>query len=141
MQLSDTIKSLIRNAWDDGCPCLVATYGPAGPNISVKGSMFVFDDAHLAYWERSKRTALENLAHDNRVCVMYSNFKAQRDGVLESGFLRFFGSVELHENGPMREAIFAKLLPREQTHVGADTGIGALVRIERAIDIRGKPII
>jgi hypothetical protein len=72
---------------------------------------------------------------------MYSNFKAQRDGVLESGFLRFFGSVELHVSGPLREAIFAKLLPREQTHVGADTGIGALVKIEKAIDIRGKPII
>ena len=82
MPLSDTIKTLIRNAWDDGCPCLVATNGPAGPNISVKGSMIVFDDSHLAYWERSKRTALENLAHDKRVCVMYSNFKAQRDGVL-----------------------------------------------------------
>ena len=81
MPLSDTIKTLIRNAWDDGYPCLVATYGPAGPNISVKGSMIVFDDAHLAYWERSKRTALENLSHDKRVCVMYANFKAQRDGV------------------------------------------------------------
>ncbi|MFZ3360643.1 MAG: pyridoxamine 5'-phosphate oxidase family protein [Xanthobacteraceae bacterium] len=141
MPLSDTIKTLIRNAWDDGCPCLVGTCGPAGPNISVKGSMVVFDDGHLAYWERSKRTALENLAHDKRVCVMYSNFKAQRDGVLESGFLRFFGTVELHESGPVHDAIFAKLLPREQTHVGADTGIGALVKIEHAIDIRGKPIM
>jgi hypothetical protein len=77
--------------------------------------MIVFDDAHLAWWERSKRAVLENLSHDKRVCVMYANFKAQRDGVLESGFLRFFGSVELHESGPVREAIFAKLLPREQT--------------------------
>jgi hypothetical protein len=65
MPLSDTIKTLIRNAWDDGCPCLVATSGPAGPNISVKGSMIVFDDVHLAYWERSKRTGLENLSHDS----------------------------------------------------------------------------
>lgn len=138
MPLSDTIKTLIRNAWDDGCPCLVATFGPAGPNISVKGSMIVFDDAHLAWWERSKRTALANLAREKRVCVLYSNFKAQREGVLESGFLRFFGRVELHETGPLHDAIFAKLLPREQTHVGADTGIGALVKIERAIDIRGK---
>jgi hypothetical protein len=141
MPLSDTVKTLIRNAWDDGCPCLVATYGPAGPNISVKGSMIVFDDSHLAYWERSKRTGLENLSYDKRVCAMYSNFKAQRDGVLASGFLRFFGSVELHETGPVREAIFAKLLPREQTHAGADTGIGALIKIDRAIDIRGNSII
>ena len=45
--LSDTIKTLIRNAWDDGYPCLVATNGPQGPNITPKGSMIVFDDQHL----------------------------------------------------------------------------------------------
>jgi hypothetical protein len=54
------------------------------------------------------------------------------------GFLRFYGSVALHESGPIHGAIFAKLLPREQTHVGADTGIGALIKIERTIDIRGR---
>ena len=103
--------------------------------------MIVFDDAHLAWWERSKRAVLENLSHDKRVCVMYANFKAQRDGVLESGFLRFFGSVELHESGAVREAIFAKLLPREQTHDGAEAGIGVLIKIDKAIDIRGKPVM
>ena len=141
MPLSATIKSLILSAWDDGYPCLLATNGREGPNITPKGSMIVYDDAHLAYWERSKRAVLENLGTDKRVCVMYANFKAQRDGVLESGFLRFFGSTELYECGPMREAIFAKLLPREQTHAGAEAGIGVLIRIDKAIDVRGKPIM
>jgi len=72
---------------------------------------------------------------------MYANFKAQRDGILESGFLRVFGSDELHETRPVREAIFAKLLPREQTHAGAEAGIGVLIKIEKAIDVRGKPIM
>ncbi len=141
MPLPDTIKSLILSAWDDGYPCLVASTGREGPNITPKGSMIVYDDAHLAWWERSKRAVLDNLGHDKRVCIMYANFKAQRDGVLESGFLRFFGSVELHEAGATREAIFAKLLPREQTHAGAEAGIGVLVKIDKAIDIRGKPIM
>ena len=141
MPLSPTIQVLIRNAWDDGYPCLLATVGPEGPNITPKGSMIVFDDEHLAYWERSKRAVLDNLGLEKRVCVMYANFKAQRDGILDSGFLRFFGTVELHESGPIREAIFAKLLPREQTHVGAEAGIGVLIRIEKAIDVRGKPLM
>ena len=140
MPISQKIRDLIRSAWDDGAPCLVATQGPDGPNISPKGSMVVFDDQHLAYWERSKKQALANLGHDGRVCVMYANFKAQRDGVLESGFLRFYGTAELHESGPTREAIFKLLLPREQTHVGADTGIGVLVKIDRAADVRGNPL-
>jgi uncharacterized protein len=140
MPISQKIRDLIKSAWDDGAPCLVATEGPDGPNISPKGSMVVFDDQHLAYWERSKKQALANLGHDKRVCVMYANFKAQRDGVLESGFLRFYGTAELHESGPTREAIFKLLLPREQTHVGADTGIGVLVKIDRAADVRGNPL-
>ena len=141
MALSETMKRLIDNAWDDGYPCLLATSGAGGPTISPKGSMLVFDDQHLAYWERSKKAALENLTHDHRVMVMYANFKCQRDGVLESGFLRFWGTAELYESGPVREAIFARLTKREQEHVGADTGIGVLVKITRASDVRGKPIM
>ena len=85
MPISEKLNALIRSAWDDGAPCLVATQGPNGPNISPKGSMVVFDHDHLAYWERSKKQALENLGHDKRVCVIYANFKAQRDGVLDFG--------------------------------------------------------
>ena len=83
MPISQKIRGLVDNAWVDGYPCLLATAGPDGPNISPKGSMLVYDDDHLAYWERSKKQALANLGSDRRVCVMYPNFKAQRDGVLE----------------------------------------------------------
>ncbi len=140
MLISEKLKVLIGSALEDGAPCLVATQGPDGPNISPKGSMVVFDDQHLAYWERSKKQALENLGYNKRVCVMYANFKAQRDGVLDSGFLRFYGKAELHEDGPVHGAIFKMLLPREQTHVGADTGIGILIKIDRSADVRGKPL-
>ncbi len=140
MPISQKIRELIYNAWTDGYPCLLATHGPNGPNISPKGSMLVFDDAHLAYWGRSKRRALENLAYDKRVAVIYANFQAQREGVLESGFLRFYGTAVLHEAGPLREAVFQRLQKREQEHEGADKGIGVLIEIERAEDVRGKPV-
>lgn len=140
MAISEKIRRLINNAWDDGYPCLLATAGAGGPNISPKGSMLVYDDEHLAYWERSKKVALENLGQDRRVTVMYANFKCQRDGILESGFLRFWGTAELYETGPVRDSIFAKLTKREQEHVGADTGIGVLIKISRAADVRGKPL-
>ena len=59
---------------------------------------------------------------------------------MKSGFLRFYGTAQLYENGPVHDAIFKLLLPREQTHVGADTGIGVLIKIEHAADVRGKPL-
>jgi len=141
MPLSDDVKALINNAWNDGYPCLLTTAGARGPTVGPKGSLLVFDDQHLAYWERTKRGVLENLGADRRVCVLYANFVAQRDGKLDSGFLRFYGIAELHESGAIHDAIFAKLSQREQTHKGADTGVGVLIKIEAAVNHRGESII
>ena len=56
------------------------------------------------------------------------------------GVLRFYGRAEWHEGGPVRDAYFELLLPREQTHVGADIDLGVLVKIDRAADVGGKPL-
>ena len=141
MPIPTKIKDLINRAWEDGYPCMLGSTGNDGPNISPKGSLVVYDDNHLAYWERSKRKALENLENDKRVVVMYANFQAQRDGILDLGFLRFYGTAELHEDGPVKAAIFAMLSKREQEHDGADKGLGVLVKIDHAADVRGKPFM
>ena len=140
MPIGQKTRDLVLNAWADDHVCLLGTVGKGGPNISPKGSMIVFDDEHLAYWERSKRKALENLTHDARVVVIYCNMKAARDGAMKTPALRFYGTAQVHASGPLKDAIFAKLLKREQEHVGADTGVGVLIRIARAEDIRGNPI-
>jgi hypothetical protein len=141
MALSQKIQDFINNAWVDNVPCLVGTLGEDGPNISPKGSLIVFDEKHLAYWERSRKKALDNLKYDRRVVICYANMKAQREGRLESGILRFYGTAELHEDGPIKEAIFARLTKREREHDGADKGLGVLIKIERAVDIPGNSII
>ena len=140
MAFSEKIRNAIHNAWADDCVCLVGTLGPDGPNISPKGSLIVFDDDHLAYWERSKRKALENLGHDARVVVVYSNMKAAREGRIQSACLRFYGTAAVHASGRIKDAIFAKLNEREQKHDGADAGVGVLIKVERAQDIRGRPL-
>jgi hypothetical protein len=140
MPLPPHIRDLIATSWDDGYPLLLAVNGPQGPVMGPKGSMIAFDDEHLAYLERTRGGILDCLRRDPRVCIMYVNMKAQRDGKMESGFLRFFGSAVLHESGPVREAIFARLHKREQEHVGADQGIGVLIKVTSATDIRGKPL-
>jgi hypothetical protein len=140
MAFSQKIKDLITGAWADDCVCLLGTIGKDGPNISPKGSMIVFDDDHLAYWERSKRKALENLGNDPRVTVVYSNMKALREGTLPTAMLRFYGIAQVHESGAVKDAIFAKLLKREQEHAGADTGVGVLITLSRAETLRGDPI-
>jgi hypothetical protein len=53
MPLSDTIKTLIRNAWDDGYHCLLATHGREGPATLVVQCSNGFDTSFSPY--RSSR--------------------------------------------------------------------------------------
>jgi hypothetical protein len=134
------IKKAINEAWVDGAPCLLGTTGKDGANISPKGSLFVYDDNHFAYWERAKMKAMENLRFDNRVVVCYANKGAKFENG-HNGYLRFYGTAAVHESGPIKDEIFAKLVKREQEHDGADKGVGVIVTIERSVDSRGKPIL
>ena len=141
MAISQQVRDLIANAWPDLCPCLVGTVGKNGPQISPKSSVRVFDDEHLAYWERSKRTALENLRHDDRVVIYYANFRGIGAGTSNRPILyRFHGTAQLIESGEIRDRIFANMSEFERTHVGADAGIAVLVKIERVVDVVGRPV-
>jgi hypothetical protein len=141
MAISQQVRDLIANAWPDLCPCLVGTVGKNGPQISPKSSVRVFDDEHLAYWERSKRTALENLRHDDRVVIYYANFRGIGAGTSNRPILyRFHGTAQLIESGEIRDRIFANMSEFERTHVGADQGIAVLVKIDRVVDVVGRPV-
>ncbi len=140
--IPDYICRLIETAREDGHVCLLGTSGPDGPNVSPKGSLFVFDTNRLAYWERSFSTALENLRRNPRVVVVYSNAHARDEGVLDhpGGILRFYGEAEVHEEGPLRDQIFGRLSKREAEHEGADKGIGVMINLVRAEDVRGQAL-
>ena len=142
MAFSQQVKDLIFNAHRDNCVCMLATIGDNGPNISPKGSMIVLDDEHLAYWERSKTATLDNLRKNPRVAVMYSNKAAAERGELEQpgGIFRFYGTVEIHERGEFRDKIRTMLPEREIDHVGAEEGFAVVIKLERAENMRGKPI-
>jgi hypothetical protein len=143
MPISQRTRDLIANAWPEFYPCLVGTMGPNGPQISPKSSMRVLDDEHLAYWERSKRTALENVQYDDRVVVYFANFAEMKAGTSpRPALFRFYGTATIVEKGdPMWQRIWDNLKSEfEWTHVGADTAVGVLVKIERIENIVGKPI-
>ena len=142
MAFSQQIKDLIFNAHKDNCVCMLATIGADGPNISPKGSMIVLDDDRLAYWERSKKQALDNLRNNPRVAVMYSNKAAYERGELShpGGIFRFYGTAEIHERGEFRDRIRTMLPAREIDHDGAEEGFAVVIRLDRAENMRGVSI-
>jgi predicted pyridoxine 5'-phosphate oxidase superfamily flavin-nucleotide-binding protein len=142
MAFSQQIKDLIFNAHKDHCVCMLATVGDDGPNISPKGSMIIYDDEHLAYWERSKKATLKNVQNDARVVVMYSNKALAEGGGLDlpGGIIRFFGTAEIHQRGEFRDKVRTMLQEREIDHEGAEEGFAVLIKLSRAVDMRGNSL-
>ena len=58
IKITPVMKDLLDKALADGTPCLIGTASKDGhPQISPKGSVAVFDDDTLCYWERSHRSS------------------------------------------------------------------------------------
>jgi hypothetical protein len=119
---------VINAARDDGTPCVVATQGVNGvPDISLKGSVVVFDSEHLAYWERSLGQQYANLEAGPGIAVL--SFNRTRGKLI-----RAFGHAELHRDGPVREQIMA-LAPQAELDMDPERkGVGVLIRVDRFVE-------
>ena len=74
INLTDEMVSRLDSALADGYSCLVGTASKDGePQISPKGSVMAFNRDTLAYWERAKRSALDNVAENPQVVVYYAH--------------------------------------------------------------------
>lgn len=114
----------IDHALADVTPCVLATNGEDGtPAIGFKGSMLVFDQDHLAYWEYSRGQALANLRRNPHVAVMYFNRE-------RGAYLRVYGRAELYEDGPVREQIMARAPEVELNRDPERQGVGVLIRVD-----------
>jgi len=74
--------------------CLVATALPDGfAQVTPRGSTMVFDDEHLALWERGKGTTNQNLKDGTKVTVFFRKPQLREIGLLpKGGIARFYGS-------------------------------------------------
>src|SRR5919109_1881167 len=107
IKLIDQMRELVNNALANGCPCVLATASADGePDIGYKGSMMVFDDESLAYWERTRRQHLKNVKENPKVVVLF------RDAKTRVG-LRFHGTASVHEEGALRDQVMARTVKDE----------------------------
>ena len=123
-------------------PCLIATVLPSGfPQVSPRGSTMVFDDEHLAFWERSKGSTSETLSDGSKVTVFFRNPELRRTGVLpKGGIARFYGTAAIYKSGPMYDEIWNRVIQGEKDRDPERKGFGVLVKIEKAEDLGGVPL-
>jgi predicted pyridoxine 5'-phosphate oxidase superfamily flavin-nucleotide-binding protein len=122
--------------------CLLATVLPTGfPQVTPRGSMMVFDDEHLATWERSKGSTSSTLQDGAKVTVFFRKPQLRESGILpKGGIARFYGTATIQRSGPVYEEIWNRLIQPEKDRDPDKKGFGVLIRIERAEDLGGTSL-
>ena len=101
----------------------------------------VFDDEHLALWERGKGTTNANLKDGTKVTVFFKKPQLRETGVLpKGGIVRFYGIATLHKSGAVYEEIWKRLIQPEKDRDPEKNGFGVLIQVERAEDLDGAPL-
>ena len=126
------IKDLVDRNHADGWSCIVGTSDKDGqPQLSLKGSVMVFDSETLAYWERAKRSALENVLANPKVVVLYNNMK---DRVR----WRFYGVAEVHESDAIRDEVMSRTVQDELDRDPDRLGVAVLVKVNKISELNGN---
>ena len=142
IKLTDQMRSLLNSALSDGTPCLLGTASKDGyPQISPKGSIVVFDDETLCFWERSKRSALKRIEENPHVSVYYRNAARMAEIPYRAGCMRFYGDVSLVESGAQRDKIWDLIPEAERKPDPEKKGIGVLVKVNRVEELSGTVIM
>jgi len=132
IKLTDEMRNLINPALANGCPCILATASPDGePDIGLKGSMMVFDDESLAYWERTRRQHLKNITANPKVIVLFRDTKTKVNW-------RFHGVATVHDSGAVRDQVMARTVPAELEKDPERKGSAVVIRIEKVTNLGGQ---
>jgi predicted pyridoxine 5'-phosphate oxidase superfamily flavin-nucleotide-binding protein len=126
------MRELVDNALANECPCILATVSADGePDIGYKGSMMIFDGESLAYWERTRRQHLKNLRENPRVVVLFRDPRTKVNW-------RFHGSATIHDGGPVRDQVMARVVKAELDKDPEGKGLAVVVQVDRVTNLGGE---
>ena len=132
ISITGDMAEKINNALADGVPGMVATASKDGvPQISMKGSVTVYDEQTLAYWERSKRSALKNVNENPNILVFYRNPGERLNW-------RFHGTTIIHETGDIRDDVMSKTPQAELDRDPELSGFAVLVKVDKITEMSGN---
>ena len=130
IKMTSLMKELLDKALADGTPCLVGTASKEGrPQISPKGSVTVFSDDTLCYWERSHRSSQKRIAENPFVTVYYRN-PARKENPYRAGCIRFHGKARLVTGGTERDKAWGLTNHEEQSKDPERKGAAMLIELD-----------
>jgi hypothetical protein len=122
--------------------CLVASVLPNGfAQVTPRGGTMVFDDEHIALWERGKGSTAANLHDGAKLTVYFRKPQLREDGILpKGGIARFYGTARIHRAGAIYEEVWERLIQAEKDRDPEKKGFAVLVAVERAEDLDGTAL-
>ena len=139
------IPKVLHEHIDTAFPAHVTLVGVIQPNgyaqITPRGSTMVYDDQHLALWERGKGST-NKLLHDGTKVTVFLRKPALREAGLlpKGGVARFYGTAKLHKSGAVYDKVWEKLVQPEKDRDPQKKGFAVLIKVERAEDLDGEPL-
>jgi len=103
--------------------CTIATSNGSDVDLALKGSFMVWDQDHLAYWERGLNETLAAIRANPRVAVLVRPKGAPP--------MRFYGEARVVEDADQREAVYQRVIPEEQGRDPDKKGLAVLIRVDR----------
>src|SRR3954452_17548287 len=123
--------------------CLVGSVLPNGfAQITPRGGTMVFDDEHIALWERGKGSTSANLKDGTPLTVYFRKPQLREEGILpKGGIARFYGRAKVQKSGPVYEKVWEKLVQPEKDRDPNKAGFAVLIEVERAEELGGEPVV
>src|SRR3978361_324096 len=137
-RIPKVLQEHINTAFPDNVT-LVGTALPDGfAQITPRGGTMVFDDEHLALWERSKGSTAKNMTDGTKVTVYVRKPALRVDGTLpKGGIARFYGTARIVRSGPQYDEVWRRLVQPEKDRDPEKKGYAVLIKVERAEDLEG----
>ena len=122
--------------------CLVGSALPDGfAQITPRGGTMVYDDEHIALWERGKGSTSANMTDGSPLTVYFRKPQLREEGILpKGGIARFYGHAKIYKSGPVYDEVWRRLVPPEKERDPEKKGYAVLIAVERAEDLAGQPL-
>ena len=107
IKMTEVMRRFLEQALEDGAPPLIGTATAGGdPQISPKGTLAVYDEGTLCFWERSYRTSYDAIVENPRVIVYCRNQARAKEVPFRNAALRFRGVARIASDEAARERVW-----------------------------------
>jgi hypothetical protein len=139
------IPKILHEHINTAFPANVVLVGSVMPDgfaqITPRGSAMVFDDEHMALWERGRGSTTASLHDGSKLTIFFRKAQLRESGMLpKGGIARFFGTATVHKSGAVYDQIWQRLIQPEKDRDPDKKGFAILIKIERAEDLDGEAL-